>query len=101
MENPATGQRFTVRPIYKLDRSMAVRHDLTDAEVFVKGVEGAEEIIRECRQRMAPDLEQPEFPRVVFLGTGSSKPSKYRNVSSVLVEVEKGAFIIMDCGEGE
>lgn len=39
-------------------------------------------------------------PKIVFLGTGSMKPSKYRNVSSILMEWSKGSYIMMDCGEG-
>jgi ribonuclease Z len=42
----------------------------------------------------------PQYPVVTFLGTGSSVPSKYRCVSSILVETEPDNFIILDCGEG-
>lgn len=41
-----------------------------------------------------------EYPKVTFLGTGSSSPSKYRCVSGILVEHLPGRYIIMDCGEG-
>ena len=44
--------------------------------------------------------KQPLYPVVTFLGTGSSVPSKYRCVSSILVETEKDNFILLDCGEG-
>eukprot|EP00727_Mastigamoeba_balamuthi_P011500 m51a1_g6973 hypothetical protein (779) ;mRNA; r:106959-109657 len=37
---------------------------------------------------------------VAFLGTGSSYPSKYRNVSSTLLDVGSGKFVLLDCGEG-
>ena len=38
---------------------------------------------------------------IVFLGTGSALPSKYRNVSSFLVGFpSKNAFYLFDCGEG-
>ena len=40
------------------------------------------------------------FPVITFLGTGSSSPSQYRNVSGILVETEPGSFLMMDCGEG-
>jgi len=40
------------------------------------------------------------YPEVTFLGTGSAIPSKYRNVSSILVETGEDSFIILDCGEG-
>ena len=39
-------------------------------------------------------------PKVVFLGTGSMKPSKYRNVSSIYVEMNPNNSILLDCGEG-
>lgn len=36
---------------------------------------------------------------VVFLGTGSAVPSKYRNVTGIYVRLAKGG-ILLDCGEG-
>lgn len=44
--------------------------------------------------------KQPSYPEITMLGTGSSVPSKYRNVSSILVELEADSFILLDCGEG-
>ena len=43
---------------------------------------------------------EPEFPKVTFLGTGSSVPNKYRNVSSILIESSLNSYVILDCGEG-
>ena len=43
---------------------------------------------------------EPEFPKVTFLGTGSSVPNKYRNVSSILIESIENSYVILDCGEG-
>ncbi|CAH3015232.1 unnamed protein product [Porites evermanni] len=37
---------------------------------------------------------------VVFLGTGASIPSKYRNVSSTLINMSNQGSILLDCGEG-
>lgn len=39
-------------------------------------------------------------PRLHFLGTSSAVPSKYRNVSSYLLELNEGSCIMVDCGEG-
>ncbi|KAF7700574.1 Ribonuclease Z 1 [Cucumispora dikerogammari] len=36
---------------------------------------------------------------ILFLGTGSAKPTKYRNVSGCLVNI-KNKVILLDCGEG-
>ena len=37
---------------------------------------------------------------VTFLGTGSAIPSKYRNVTSILMKMPTGFYILLDCGEG-
>ena len=39
-------------------------------------------------------------PVVTFLGTGASCPSKYRNVSSILIQTGFSGNILFDCGEG-
>ncbi len=62
-------------------------------------MEGVQEVLLRHSERSDQDL--PDFPRVTFLGTGSSSPGKYRNVSGVLVEVEEDKFMLLDCGEGE
>eukprot|EP00794_Sanderia_malayensis_P008752 gene8751-9687_t len=41
-----------------------------------------------------------KYPEIVFLGTGSSIPSKYRNVSSILVHTSPNSNVLLDCGEG-
>lgn len=42
----------------------------------------------------------PQEPEVVTLGTGSSQPSKYRNVVSTIVRISKSLSVMYDCGEG-
>ncbi|KAJ7963043.1 zinc phosphodiesterase ELAC protein 2-like [Quillaja saponaria] len=37
---------------------------------------------------------------IVFLGTGSSQPSKYRNVSSIYINLFSKGSLLLDCGEG-
>lgn len=37
---------------------------------------------------------------IVLLGTGSSQPSKYRNVSSIFINLFSKGSILLDCGEG-
>lgn len=41
-----------------------------------------------------------EEMELVFLGTGSSQPSKYRNVSSIYVNLFDKGSMLLDCGEG-
>ena len=50
---------------------------------------------------MSEDHSLPEFPKVTFLGTGSGVPERYRNVSCILVQVDKDNYFMMDCGEGK
>lgn len=46
----------------------------------------------------AGSANRPVYPSAIFLGTGCSIPSKYRNVSSVLYENGESSILI-DCGE--
>ena len=51
-----------------------------------------------------PVCENAELPQfnsfaVTFCGTGSTYPSKYRNVSGIVIHAKNG-FIILDAGEG-
>ena len=38
--------------------------------------------------------------KITFLGTASGKPSKYRNVTSIAIELDDSEYILIDCGEG-
>jgi ribonuclease Z len=37
---------------------------------------------------------------MVLLGTGSSQPSKYRNVTSIYINLFSKGGLLLDCGEG-
>jgi ribonuclease Z len=37
--------------------------------------------------------------KITFLGTAAGKPGKYRNVTSIAVELENSDYILIDCGE--
>ncbi|XP_005097731.1 ribonuclease Z, mitochondrial [Aplysia californica] len=39
------------------------------------------------------------YPKVVFLGTGSSEPNRIRAQSCILVQLSKHTNVILDCGE--
>ncbi|XP_026385349.1 tRNAse Z TRZ4, mitochondrial-like [Papaver somniferum] len=41
-----------------------------------------------------------EEMEIVFLGTGSSQPSKHRNVSSIFINLFSKGGLLIDCGEG-
>ena len=46
--------------------------------------------------QLLPADSDYEYPKVTFLGTGSCVPSKYRNVSSILIENLPNKYIILD-----
>ena len=58
----------------------------TNAEGSRSGTEFLVEEGKESFETARKKLEK-RFPSIVFLGTGSSIPSKYRNVSSILLHV--------------
>ncbi|KAJ0989419.1 hypothetical protein J5N97_007775 [Dioscorea zingiberensis] len=41
-----------------------------------------------------------EDMEIILLGTGSSQPSKYRNVSSIFINLFSRGSLLLDCGEG-
>ncbi|KAI3935759.1 hypothetical protein MKX01_032943 [Papaver californicum] len=41
-----------------------------------------------------------EDMEIVLLGTGSSQPSKYRNVTSIFINLFSKGGLLLDCGEG-
>lgn len=51
-------------------------------------------------QPLAPHFQGPDDAVVTFLGTASAEPSKYRNVSGILVHTPNSGNFILDCGEG-
>lgn len=56
---------------------------------------GPQQSVPECLQGVGR-----EEMELVFLGTGSSQPSKYRNVSAIYVHRFARGGLLMDCGEG-
>ena len=51
-----------------------------------------------CAALSAPDAGRGAG-ELLFLGTGSASPSKYRNVSAILLSLPRGG-LLMDCDEG-
>lgn len=66
-------------------------------EAVGTGVKSLAELVEMKTQQCFSSHENYE---VVFLGTGASIPSKYRNVSSTLINMSDQGSILLDCGEG-
>ncbi|KAF8535097.1 beta-lactamase-like protein [Trichophaea hybrida] len=100
------GLVFHIKPEWALERQPL--GEVFDATHKVSAVESGSDflsIVNETREslvQLPPKLE--EFPgsdvEVCTLGTGSSVPSRYRNVSSTLVTIPDNCSILLDCGEG-
>ena len=62
----------------------------------------AHEELSSSDSKVETENEQLPSPNaeIIFLGTGSATPSKYRNVSATLVRVPGSGSYLMDCGEG-
>ncbi|XP_030969986.1 tRNAse Z TRZ4, mitochondrial-like isoform X2 [Quercus lobata] len=68
---------------------------LQDSKVFVEEPWLNENSLPGCLENIRrDDLE------IVLLGTGSSQPSKYRNVSSIFINLFAKGSLLLDCGEG-
>lgn len=76
-----------------------------DAGEGVTSVEGDNNVVEEpwLNQNNLPSCLENitrESVEIVLLGTGSSQPSKYRNVSSIFINLYSKGSILLDCGEG-
>jgi hypothetical protein len=94
-----TAMKVFARPLS--DEFLNPVEEISDKEFHyeVHSIEGAKEAIQSARES-AKLLEEenetkefPKYPIVTFLGTGSTSPSKYRNVSAILLETSSGHTI--------
>lgn len=102
---PRTLCSFQLRPRTGLDRSneVCVERELDVAEALaVEGVREELDALRGQLSTAAASAAKPacDFPRIVFLGTGSCIPNKTRNTSGILVQASERTSIMLDCGEG-
>ena len=82
-----------------LDTAKALQATPKDALLLAKLLrqELSSEAVR--RELDAQNLPSPDA-EIIFLGTGSALPSKYRNVSGTLLRVPGSGSYLFDCGEG-
>ncbi|KAF9338391.1 Zinc phosphodiesterase ELAC protein 2 [Podila minutissima] len=111
VQRAENGIMFMLEPTVGLDRAEVVEptelpKDFAELErynpVFLQDYSGrADKVLRDIAQD--PETEQ-EFPGkdvvLTALGTGSSKPSKYRNVSATVLDIPGRGSILLDVGEG-
>ena len=64
-----------------------------------KGIIGEQSLVFDYHPSSLDDIKRDEV-EIVLLGTGSSQPSKYRNVSSIYINLFCKGSLLLDCGEG-
>lgn len=52
------------------------------------------------RQLSKLQIVAQEYPKILFLGTGSSIPNKNRNTTGILLRISEAECMLLDCGEG-
>lgn len=79
---------FHLRPRKCIDRSLEARPNPAEFVKEITDIEGVTATLvalKKSQQRSSPIDRTHQYPKVVFLGTGSCIPNKTRNVSSILV----------------
>ncbi|EDS28618.1 ribonuclease Z, mitochondrial [Culex quinquefasciatus] len=115
LENTATGcdlvrssslSYFHIRPRKGIDRTQEAALNPAEYLQELEALPDFKLALDDLRRKIAQQPSQSQtprseiFPRIVFLGTGSSIPNKTRNVSAILVRTSPDSSILLDCGEG-
>lgn len=103
------GLIIDMEPQFKLNKDEVIPHLNTAKTIFQipKAVEQRMSVIRNrvAKPKFQQHLEsiRKHLPggdaEITALGTGSSAPSKYRNVSATLVYAPSSGYYLLDCGE--
>lgn len=91
MEEAKSMTCFHLRPHKGIDRSteaIIYPEEYVNEILRLDGVQSALKELKELSTVNELVQRQMQFPKVVFLGTGSCIPNKTRNVSSILVHTK-------------
>ncbi|RIA93139.1 beta-lactamase-like protein [Glomus cerebriforme] len=104
---------YQTEPSFKLDNSQlgpVFDHNNPNSEAvnlleslsdYLKVVEQVKQDVARSHSETKKNKKIPGKDVIVTtLGTGSTLPSKYRNVSSTLITIPNNGFILLDVGEG-
>ncbi|KAM3964340.1 ribonuclease Z [Aphomia sociella] len=95
---------FHLRPKNVIDRSLEPKLHIQDYIQETMDVDGfvssLEHFRRQVDSMRYAKSDTKEYPKVVFLGTGSCIPSKTRNTSAIVLQIDENRSMLMDCGEG-
>uniref|UniRef100_A0A2A4JIJ4 Zinc phosphodiesterase ELAC protein 2 n=1 Tax=Heliothis virescens TaxID=7102 RepID=A0A2A4JIJ4_HELVI len=95
---------YHLRPKRQLDRAAEPKlhiqdyiQETMDVDGFVGSLEQFRRLVDSMRYARC---DAKEYPKVVFLGTGSCIPSKTRNTSAIVLHIDENHSMLLDCGEG-
>ncbi|XP_047024752.1 ribonuclease Z, mitochondrial isoform X1 [Helicoverpa zea] len=95
---------YHLRPKKQLDRTAEPKlhiqdyiQETMDVDGFVGSLEQFRRLVDSMRYARC---DTKEYPKVVFLGTGSCIPSKTRNTSAIVLHIDENRSMLLDCGEG-
>ncbi|XP_055386700.1 ribonuclease Z, mitochondrial [Condylostylus longicornis] len=99
---------FNLRPKKSLDRSYEPQftpdeyiEETHAVEGFLESLHNFKNIYNKINSEENDDsITKLNYPKILFLGTGSCIPNKTRNVSSILLNINSSSCILFDCGEG-
>lgn len=61
---------------------------------------GLKEAVEHYQNNVKDISSELAYPEIVFLGTASAAPGKYRNSSGIFINLNENETAILDCGEG-
>lgn len=88
---PNTLHNYHLRPKKNSDSTNELKLAPNQFIEETMAIEDFPRMLHEVRQQLGEKRRQlsiKEFPKIVFLGTGSSIPNKTRNTSGILLEIE-------------
>nr|XP_023017824.1 ribonuclease Z, mitochondrial [Leptinotarsa decemlineata] len=100
---PNTFCNFHLRPKKGLDRTTELKLNPKEYIEETMVLEEFSKLLSELKTKLIQKkltLANVNYPKILFLGTGSCIPNKTRNTSGILVTLSDSQNIILDCGEG-
>ncbi|XP_060802731.1 ribonuclease Z, mitochondrial isoform X2 [Amyelois transitella] len=95
---------FHLRPKKEIDRSAEPKLNIQEYIRETMDISGFAASLETLRKQLDSirylQSDVSEYPKVIFLGTGSCIPSKTRNTSGMILQVDDNKSMLLDCGEG-
>ncbi|CAH1971818.1 unnamed protein product [Acanthoscelides obtectus] len=100
---PNTFCSIHLRPNKGVDRSLSLKlnpHEFISETMEVENFSSVLQTLKQTLYQHRKNLNIREYPKILFLGTGSCIPNKTRNTSGILLATSDTQNMLLDCGEG-